>query len=114
MARLYGDEDFDHPVLEALRELGHDVLSAQEAGQAGRSVSDLDVLAFATMQGRAVLTFNRRHFIALHRRVPTHSGILVCTRDPDVNGLASRIHLAIARESALTSLLVRINRLPAP
>jgi hypothetical protein len=113
MARLYGDEDFDHAVLEALRDLGHDVLSAQEAGQAGQSVPDLDVLAFATQQGRAVLTFNRRHFIALHRKIQTHFGIIVCTRDPDARALAHRIHQTVTRASTMANLLLRINRPPA-
>lgn len=29
---LYADEDFPHPVVEELRRLGHDVLTAQEDG----------------------------------------------------------------------------------
>jgi len=36
MARLYGDENFPYPVVLALRRLGHDVLTAQEAGKAGQ------------------------------------------------------------------------------
>src|SRR5438874_11464206 len=33
MVKLYSDEDFSFPVVEELRRLGHDVLTAQEAGQ---------------------------------------------------------------------------------
>ena len=33
MARLYADEDFSYPTVEGLRRLGHDVLTAQEAGE---------------------------------------------------------------------------------
>ncbi len=33
MAALYADENFDYPVVLELRRLGHDVLTAQEAGQ---------------------------------------------------------------------------------
>jgi hypothetical protein len=47
MARLYGDEDFSLPVVEELRRLGHDVLTAQEAGQANLGVTDSAVLALA-------------------------------------------------------------------
>jgi Domain of unknown function (DUF5615) len=35
MALLYGDENFDYPVVEHLRLLGHDVLTVQEAGKGG-------------------------------------------------------------------------------
>jgi Domain of unknown function (DUF5615) len=34
MAELYADEDFPFPVVERLRQLGHDVLTALEAGKA--------------------------------------------------------------------------------
>ena len=46
MASFYADEDFDYPVVMELRQLGHDVLTVQEAGQAGQK--DSAVLAFAT------------------------------------------------------------------
>jgi hypothetical protein len=32
---LYADEDFPFPVVEQLRQLGHDVLTAQEDGRTG-------------------------------------------------------------------------------
>jgi len=114
MARLYSDEDFSYPVVEELRRLGHDVLTAQEAGQANQGVTDSSVLAFAMASDRAVLTFNRRHFINLHRRVSSHRGILVGTRDPDVLGLARRIHEAIVGCPTLENQLLRINRPQSP
>jgi hypothetical protein len=92
MARLYADEDFSYPVIQRLRQLGHDILMAQESGQASQGIEDVAVLAFATAAGRAVLTFNRRHFIRLHAEVSSHAGIIVCTRDNDVAALADRIH----------------------
>lgn len=63
MARLYADENFPLPVVQALRRLGHDVLTSLDAGNAGRAVPDDEVLAFAVAGGRAVLTLNRRHFV---------------------------------------------------
>jgi hypothetical protein len=114
MARLYSDEDFSHPVVVELRRLGHDVLTAQEAGQSNQGVTDSAVLAFAIARDRAVLTFNRRHFINLHRQVRSHRGIVVCTRDPDVPGLARRIDQAITGLSSLENQLLRINRPPSP
>lgn len=47
MARLYADEDFPLPVVEELRRLGHDVRTAQDAGRAGQSIGDPEVLADA-------------------------------------------------------------------
>src|ERR671915_2234283 len=110
MARLYADEDFSYPVIQRLRQLGHDILTAHEAGQAGQSITDAAVLAFATAAGRAVLTFNRRHFIRLHAEVSSHAGIIVCTRDNDVAALADRIHQRLQDAPILLNQLLRINR----
>lgn len=95
MARLYADEDFPLPVVERLRHLGHDVLTAFDAGQANQAIEDADQLAFATGLGRAILTRNRRHFIGLHRSVPNHAGIISITDDPDFGGQGSRIDAAL-------------------
>jgi hypothetical protein len=114
MARIYSDEDFSYPVVEELRRLGHDLLTVQEARQGNLGVTDSAVLAFAIAQTRAVLTFNRRHFINLHHRVSPHHGIIICTRDVDVLGLAVRIHQAIQGCPILDNQLLRINRPQAP
>ena len=47
MAQFYANENFPLPVVEELRMLGHEVLTTQEAGEAGKSVPDKQVLAFA-------------------------------------------------------------------
>ena len=104
MARLYANENFALPVVEALRVLGHDVLTGQEAGNAGRSVPDVDVLRFAMADLRITLTFNRRHFIKLHSQLPDHPGIVVCSYDPDFAGLASRIDAELAKVSVVRGL----------
>lgn len=110
MARLYADEDFDYPIVVELRRLGHDVLTVQEAGQANQASPDHAVLASACAQGRAVLTFNRRDFIHLHRATPAHAGIVVCTWDPDPVGLAARIHAALVACPVLDNQLLRVYR----
>lgn len=110
MARLYVDEDFSYPVVQRLRQLGHDILTAHESGQAGQGLVDAAVVAFATASGRAVLTFNRRHFIRLHFEVPSHAGIIVCTRDDDVTALAQRIHQQLQTAPTLQNQLLRIYR----
>ncbi len=66
-----------------LRSLGHDILTVQEAGNANQRIPDPDVLAFATKDHRAVLTFNRHDFVRLHKILPNHSGIIACTENPN-------------------------------
>lgn len=110
MAELYADEDFPLPVVERLRELGHDVLTAGEDGRAGQGVSDSDVLARATALRRAVLTHNRADFRKLHAADPNHAGIVTATRDADVAALAGRIDAAITAERPLAGKLVRVVR----
>ena len=110
MARLYADEDFSYPVIQRLRQLGHNILTAYEAGRASQGIEDAAVLAFATATGRAVVTFNRRHFIRLHAEVSSHAGIIVCTRDDDVAALANRIHQQLQGTPILLNQLLRVNR----
>lgn len=66
MARLYADENFPRPLAFALRELGHDVLTAYEDEKANQKVPDDEVLQRATELDRAVLSMNRRDFARLH------------------------------------------------
>lgn len=110
MALLYANENFPLAGVLELRRLGYDVLTSLEAGNAGRSVPDAEVLAFATADGRAVLTLNRRHFVRLHGAVPEHSGIVVCSFDPDFEAQAVRIHNALAGVPDLRGQLIRVNR----
>jgi hypothetical protein len=110
MAAIYANENFPLPVVEQLRRLGHDVLTSQEAGNAGRAVPDDEVLAFAVAQGRVLVTINRKHFIRLHRESPSHVGIIVCTYDPDFVGQAARVAAAIAAQPEIAGQLLRVNR----
>ncbi len=108
--KLYSNENFPIPVVEELRELGHDVLTIQETGMALQAFSDEQVLKFAIEKDRAVITFNRKHFIALHYKFPNHKGIIVCSVDIDFKGLAQRIHQNISTMESLANQLIRINR----
>jgi predicted nuclease of predicted toxin-antitoxin system len=108
MASLYADEQFPLPVVELLRNFGHDILTVQDAGNAG--LPDPDVLAFAVSNERAVLTQNRRDFIRLHAQKPDHAGIIVCTEDINLERLATRIHEAISVEESLKGKMIRVNR----
>ena len=102
MPRLDTDKNFPQEVAARLR-AGHDVLTCQEAGQAGRGVPDERVLAFAHARGRAVLTHNRKHFRHLHEAGHEHSGIVICTADRDGAALAA---------GDLADKLVRVVRPP--
>lgn len=110
MASLYADEDVSTELAERLRQLGHDVVSVEEAGRAGGS--DARVLADATAAGRAVLTFNRWDFERLHRKNSAHAGIVSCTRDDDLDALAARIDNALAGAGNLTGQHIRVDRPP--
>ena len=112
MARLFGDENFPFPVVEELRRLGHDVLTVQDIGKAEQEWPDEEVFAYACSDGRAVLTINRKHFRPLHRKQPQHTGIILCTYDPDFTAQAGRIHAAIQSLPSLDGQLLRVNRPP--
>lgn len=109
--QLYADENFSFPVVEILRQLGHDVLTAQEDGR--MQTPDPDILARAHSLGRAVLTFNRRHFEQLDRQGAAHSGILSAKQDPNHPALAARVHATLAGRS-LGRWCIRVNRPHVP
>ena len=108
MARLYADEHFPRQVVQNLRSLGHDILTVQEAGNAG--LPDEDVLVFAISDNRAVLTLNRRDFFQLHKLKPDHFGIIACTRDDDMPRLSANINDAISTAEILTGKVIRVYR----
>ncbi len=110
MARLYSNENFPLPAVEELRRLGHDVLTTQEAGNAGTGLPDEEVLAFSVEQQRVVVTLNRRHFVRLHGTAPNHSGIVVCSFDSQFAELANRIHVALESQEPVAGKLIRVNR----
>jgi len=109
MARFYSNENFPQSAVEELRKLSHDVLTSLEADKANQRIPDEEVLAFATIENRILLTLNRKHFIRLHANDDAHSGIVVCTQDSDFVGLAQRIHAAVGSEP-MSGILLRVNR----
>lgn len=110
MARLYSNENFPLPVVQALRRLGHDVVTTRDAGKSDRAIPDPEVLAYAHSENRAVLTLNRKDFIALHNRSSEHSGIVVCTVDIAFEDQAARIHQTIEAAGELAGKILRVNR----
>jgi uncharacterized protein DUF5615 len=110
VARLYANENFPLPVVIELRHLGHEVLTIAETGQAGQALPDEQVLAFAIAERRAVLTLNRKHFVRLHSTHSKHTGIIVCTFDPDFVAQARRIHETVTSAGPVEGKLLRVNR----
>jgi hypothetical protein len=109
VALLLADEDFPLPAVRRLRRLGHDVLTAGEAGLANRRVPDDIVLEYATRLGRAVLTYNWDDFLALHDRGVPHAGIVACEADNDVAALAVRVHQSLARRR-MAGVFIEVRR----
>jgi len=115
MVPLLTDEDIPQGVVDELVQLATDVLTAKAAGLANQRLSDSAVLAFATSNGRALVTHNRRHYMRLHLRQQAHAGIIACTRDDsNPRALAQRIIDAIRNELTLVDRLIRIYRLAQP
>jgi predicted nuclease of predicted toxin-antitoxin system len=108
--KLYADEQFPHPVVQRLIAKGFDILTIQQAGKANQKVPDAEVLAFATSQSRAVLTQNRRDFIALHNQSQAHAGIVACTKNLDWDSFAQEIERALAGKTSIAGELIRIYR----
>ncbi|PAW77793.1 MAG: hypothetical protein B9S33_20035 [Pedosphaera sp. Tous-C6FEB] len=108
MARLFADENFPQPVVAALRSLGHDVLTVAEIGRANQGWPDDEVLAYAADHRRVLLTVNRLHFRRLHVLRPAHAGIVACTEDVDFDGLARRVHAALAAAPSASGQFIRI------
>ena len=70
--RFYLDEHTDPAVADGVRRLGIDVLTAGEAGRLG--YEDPDQLAFATAEGRVMVTFDT-DYLVLHTAGTPHAGI---------------------------------------
>ncbi len=82
--RLYLDEHVPVTLAPALTAHGVDCLTTQQAGRLGQS--DEEQLAFATQNGRALLTFNRKDFLLLARQWHddrrTHAGLILAPELP--------------------------------
>ena len=110
MARFYADENFPAQVVFWLRQLGHDVLTAKDAGKANQGIDDATVLADAFAQGRILLTEDRRDFHRLHNAGKPNHGIIVCTPDSNAEGYARRISAAIPTTAPQGGWVLRIRK----
>jgi len=78
---IFTDEMVSSRLALALRQRGYDIVSCQEVCRANLRIADQDQLAYATEQGRAILTQNAADFYALDRvwkaAGRAHAGILI-------------------------------------
>jgi len=63
--KVYTDEDVDTDLAEQLRYHGYDAVSCREAGNHNQSLEDSWQLAYATSQGRAILTHNIADYVQI-------------------------------------------------
>lgn len=111
MIRFYADENFPLALVKQLRQLGYEVLTAYEAGQANQSIDDETVLAFAQTRKMAMITLNREDFITLHQLGREHEGIVICKEDRDYQGQAIALHDFLSRDKkSLKNQLIRIKK----
>ncbi len=94
--RFFTDEDVYGATAIAMRKAGFDTVSTPEAGR--RAESDESQIAWASDEGRVLITFNVHHFAALHKvwigRGRHHAGIIVSNQRPIGELLRRLLHLA--------------------
>ena len=100
---LYFDEDSArHSLVRELRFRGADLVTAMEAGMAGRA--DGEQLEWAASNGRSLYSFNRGDFYSLHttwlREDRNHSGIILSRQGLSVGEQMRRLLRLIAARSA--------------
>ena len=110
MSLLFGDENFDRNVVLELRRLGHDVLTAHEAGRAICRFPMPMCSRLRHFSAHTVLTFDRRNYRRLHGQFPAHAGIITCTDDRDFAALTQRIHNRISALPSLAGQLIRVTK----
>ncbi len=108
MGRLYTNEKFPIPSVEELKRLGHDVISVLDSDNAGKSMTDVEILQFAAESRRVLVTLNKKHFIHLHQERQDHHGIIVCTYNPDFVMLAQKIHQVLESTRDFKGKLIRV------
>ncbi len=122
MVKLYSNENFPMDIIRELRQLGYDVLTSYEAGQANQGIPDEEVLIFGTRNQRIVITLNRDDFIALHNSGIAHNGIIICKTDRDYLGQTQTLHAylqdiksqSVAWAIALQNRLIRVKKQNQP
>ena len=90
--RYYLDVDLTDLIAAQLRRRGVDAISAHEVARTGQALSDSDQLAFATMEGR-VLVSRDRHFIRLATELTPHAGVILLQRPLSLGAMIGYLDL---------------------
>jgi hypothetical protein len=116
--RLFTDEMISPDLAVELRRRDYDAVSCHEVGRANQAIPDPDQLQYATDNGRAILTFNVRHFIGLDQQWRTdqraHAGIIVSPRIADLGHLLQCVarHLDTYPPDVQNNLLLWLDTSP--
>jgi len=108
---IFADECVYKVTVELLRSWGHDVLTAQEAGLAGKP--DEELLAYAVMHERVLITIDMDFSNIRHYPPKSHKGIVVAKMRPRN---ADQVHnvleylLGNIEESTLNQSLVIVDQ----
>lgn len=105
---LYADEDTIREIVDSLSSEGHNIKTAQEAGNAG--LSDQEQLTYAHGNSQPIITHNKIDFIKLHQSKQEHSGIFSVSRNMTNEQAAVRTHDAILNCPDMENTLVRVNK----
>jgi hypothetical protein len=114
--KVYLDEDLSPRIAHALRRRGVDATSAQEVG--ATQLDDSAQLAYATREGRAIVTANVRDFLRLARHAVAtnteHAGIVLVPasfRRNEFQGIARAIRDALkSYPGGLAGMVLYIRR----
>ena len=108
MNDFYADEDVKREIVNLLCSKGHNIATAQQAGNAG--ISDKEQLEYASHKGIPIITHNKIDFIKLHQSEQEHSGIFSISRNMTNEHAAARTSDAISKCPDMANTLVRVNQ----
>ncbi len=111
------DADVPPALADALRKLRYDVLAASGDPALG-SLSDSDLLAEATRQGRVVVTFNVVDFVVLTQELAradrAHAGVILIHsrtfKRSDVGGIARHLDALVRSRRDLRNAVVYLSK----
>jgi Domain of unknown function (DUF5615) len=118
--RLFTDEMIHTGLAIELRWRGYDAESCQEASRSNQKIPDDAQLLYATQQGRAILSYNQRHFVPLDQQWKAagrrHAGIIL---SPTIGSLGTLIlyvqrHLDTYSRAEQDDLLLWLDTSPTP
>jgi hypothetical protein len=110
MARLVAQDNFPLPVIEELRQFGHDIVTVPADGVSRDALAANAALPRSPDARRRVwLTLDPDQSAGAHRAAPNHSGIVAVRPGKTYAGLAQRIHDALKAHARISRQLVIVD-----